>query len=182
MRCGWAKDPLSIDYHDKEWGIPQHDDKKLYEFLVLEGAQAGLSWATILKRRKGYKMAFANFDPKKVANFSQDDVEQLMQNSSIIRNRLKITSAINNAKQFLSVQKEFGSFDRYVWSFVDYVPVKNSFKGLEELPATSKISDLLSADLKRRGFSFVGSTICYSFMQAVGMVNDHLVSCEWKNQ
>lgn len=176
-RCIWAKDDLNIEYHDNEWGISQHDDAKLFEFLVLEGAQAGLSWSTILKRREGYRKAFSNFDPLKVSKYTPKHVEKLLDTKEIIRNRLKINSAINNAKHFLKIQKEFGSFDKYVWSFVNNKPIINNFKKLSDLPASTTISEKLSKDLRNRGFNFVGPTICYAFMQAVGMVNDHTVDC-----
>ena len=176
-RCEWPKDDLMIEYHDKDWGTPVHDEKKLFEMLILEGAQAGLSWSTILKRRKTYRKAFSNFDPCKVSKFSQKDVARLLKDEGIIRNKLKITSAINNANQFLKIQKEFGSFDKYVWSFVDGKPIVNKFKRLSDIPASTQVSDKLSKDLKKRGFSFVGSTICYAFMQSVGMVNDHTTKC-----
>ena len=176
-RCIWAKDDLNIEYHDNEWGIPQHDDTKLFEFLILEGAQAGLSWSTILKRRAGYRKAFSNFDPIKVSKYTSKHVEKLLDNQEIIRNRLKINSAINNAKYFLKIQKEFGSFDKYVWSFVNHKPIINNFKKLSDLPASTSISEKMSKDLKNHGFNFVGPTICYAFMQAVGMVNDHTADC-----
>jgi len=176
-RCEWAKEEPNISYHDNEWGRPVHDDKKLFEFLILEGAQAGLSWTTILKRRDGYRNAFANFDPKKVAKFDDKKISKLLLDESIIRNRLKITSAVNNAKQFLKIQKEFGSFDKYVWSFINHKPIKNKFKKLSDLPASTPISEKLSKDLKQRGFTFVGPTICYAMMQAIGMVNDHTSNC-----
>lgn len=177
-RCGWCeKDPIYIEYHDKEWGVPVHNDKKLFEFLILEGAQAGLSWLTILKRREEYRKAFADFEVEKVACFSRQKVESLLLNSGIIRNRLKVESAITNAQAFLKIQNEFGSFDKYSWQFVDGKTIVNSWKSLKEVPPTSKESDAFSKDLKRRGFKFVGSTIVYAHMQAVGMVNDHLVSC-----
>ena len=176
-RCEWAKDEPNITYHDKEWGKPQHNDQKLFEFLVLEGAQAGLSWTTILKRRDGYGKAFSNFDALKVSKYTQKRVEKLLKDESIIRNKLKINSAINNAKQFLKVQEEFGSFDKYLWEFVKNKPIKNKFKKLSDLPATTEISEKLSQDLKKRGFNFVGPTICYALMQAVGMVNDHTSNC-----
>jgi len=176
-RCQWAKDEPNTTYHDEEWGIPQHDDQKLFEFLILEGAQAGLSWTTILKRRTGYRKAFSNFDAKKVSKYTQKHVEKLLQNESIIRNSLKVNSAINNAKQFLKVQKEFGTFDNYLWGFVNYTPIKNKFKNQSQLPVSTKISEKLSKDLKKRGFNFVGPTICYALMQAVGMVNDHTSEC-----
>ena len=176
-RCQWAKDEPNTTYHDEEWGKPQHDDQKLFEFLVLEGAQAGLSWTTILNRRDGYRKAFSNFDPKKVSKFTQKKVEKLLQDESIIRNKLKINSAIKNAKLFLKIQDEFGSFDKYLWGFVNHKPIKNKFKTFSELPATSDISEKLSKDLKKRGFTFVGPTICYALMQAIGMVNDHTSEC-----
>lgn len=177
VRCVWAKDDLNIKYHDNEWGIPQHDDLKLFEFLVLEGAQAGLSWSTILKRREGYEKAFSNFDPLKVSKYTTKHVKKLLVNQEIIRNRLKINSAINNAKQFLKIQEEFGSFDKYVWSFVNHKPIINNFKKLSDIPVSTPISEKMSKDLMNHGFTFVGPTICYAFMQAVGMVNDHTVNC-----
>ena len=176
-RCEWAKDEPNITYHDKEWGRPQHNDQKLFEFLILEGAQAGLSWATILKRRAGYRKAFSDFDVLTVSKYTQKRVEKLLKDESIIRNKLKINSAINNAKQFLKIQKEFGSFDYYLWGFVNHKPIKNKFKKLSDLPASTEISEKLSQDLKKRGFNFVGPTICYALMQAIGMVNDHTVGC-----
>ena len=176
-RCEWAKDEPNITYHDKEWGKPQHNDQKLFEFLILEGAQAGLSWTTILKRRDGYRKAFSDFDALKVSKYTQKRVEKLLKDESIIRNKLKINSAINNAKQFLKVQEEFGSFDKYLWGFVKNKPIKNKFKKLSDLPATTGISEKLSQDLKKRGFTFVGPTICYALMQATGMVNDHTSDC-----
>ena len=179
-RCIWAKDDLNIKYHDNEWGIPQHDDAKLFEFLILEGAQAGLSWSTILKRREGYRKAFSNFDPIKVPKYTSKHVEKLLDNQEIIRNRLKINSAINNAKHFLKIQKEFDSFDKYVWSFVNHKPIINNFKKLSDLPASTSISEKMSKDLRNRGFNFVGPTICYAFMQAIGMVNDHTADCFMK--
>ncbi len=176
-RCEWAKDEPNITYHDKEWGKPQHNDQKLFEFLILEGAQAGLSWTTILKRRDGYRAAFSDFDPLKVSKYTQKRVEKLLKDESIIRNKLKINSAINNAKLFLKIQEEFGSFDKYLWRFVGNKPIKNKFKKLSDLPATTEISEKLSQDLKKRGFNFVGPTICYALMQATGMVNDHTSNC-----
>ena len=176
-RCEWAKTEPNITYHDKEWGRPQHDDQKLFEFLVLEGAQAGLSWTTILKRRDGYRKAFSDFNAQKVSMYSKKQVEKLLSDESIIRNKLKINSAINNAKQFLKIQKEFGSFDDYLWRFVKHKPIKNKFNKLSDLPASTKISEELSKDLKKRGFTFVGPTICYALMQAIGMVNDHTSEC-----
>jgi DNA-3-methyladenine glycosylase I len=175
LRCHWAKSDLSVAYHDREWGVPVHDDRTLFEFLILEGAQAGLSWETILRKRENYRRAFDNFDPAKIAKYEQRRVAKLLGNEGIIRNRLKITAAIQNAKSFLAVQKEFGSFDRYVWQFVNGKPLKR--KRGAAVPVHTPDSDALSRDLLRRGFKFVGSTICYSFMQAVGMVNDHDVTC-----
>ena len=165
------------DYHDKEWGVPVHDDKKLFEFLILEGAQAGLSWSTILKKRAGYKKAFANFDPKKVARFTKRDVTRLMNDAEIVRNRLKIESAITNSQHFLEVQKEFGSFDAYIWKFVGGKPVQNKWKRMKDVPAVTPLAETISKDLKKRGFRFVGPTIIYAHMQATGMVNDHTVDC-----
>ena len=176
-RCQWAQDPQLHEYHDTEWGVPLHDDRKHFEFLVLEGAQAGLSWATILKRRAGYREAFAEFNPEKVARFSEADFERLLQNTEIIRNKLKIRSTINNAQRFLEVQKEFGSFDTYIWRFVGNKTIINRWEQMSQIPAVSQESELLSKDLKTRGFTFVGPTIIYAHMQAVGMVNDHVVSC-----
>ncbi len=176
-RCEWAQNEPNLSYHDTEWGVPQHDDQKLFEFLILEGAQAGLSWTTILNRRNGYRTAFCNFDVNAVSKFNQKDIKKLLNDDSIIRNKLKINSAINNAKQFIKIQKQFGTFDRYVWSFVNNEPIKNKFKKHSDLPAYTELSENLSMDLKKRGFTFVGPTICYAFMQAVGMVNDHTVNC-----
>lgn len=176
-RCWGDTDPLLRDYHDKEWGVPLHDDRRLFEFLVLEGMQAGLSWMTILRKRENFRRAFAGFDPERVARFTDRDVRRLLSDAGIIRNRLKIEAAIHNARCFLEIRREFGSFDRYIWSFVDGRPKKNRFRRLADLPARTPLSDVLSADLKKRGFKFVGSTIVYAHMQATGMVNDHLVSC-----
>jgi DNA-3-methyladenine glycosylase I len=176
-RCAWAKNDLAIEYHDNEWGVPVHDDQRLFEFLILEGAQAGLSWDTILRKRDNYRAAFAGFDPAKVARFSEAKCAKLMQNEGIIRNRLKIASVVSNAKAFVGVQKEFGSFDPYIWSFVDSKPIINRTKSLADIVAKTEISDAISKDLKKRGFNFVGSTIMYAFMQATGMVNDHLIDC-----
>ena len=178
-RCAWvpAGDPLYVAYHDEEWGVPSHDDRRLFELLVLEGAQAGLSWATILRKREGYRSAFAGFDPPQVARFGAGDVERLLGDAGIVRNRLKIESATTNARAFLAVQKEFGSFDRYVWGFVGGAPIQNRRTGLRDIPASTPESDALSKDLKKRGFRFVGTTIIYAFMQAVGMVNDHVITC-----
>src|ERR1035437_968440 len=178
-RCPWpSNDPIMIEYHDKEWGKPLHDDKKLFEFLVLESFQAGLSWRTVLHTRENFRKAFANFDAKKVSKFDKKKFNSLMLDAGIIRNRLKIEAAINNAKCFLQLQKEFGSFDKYVWGFVDHKTIVNKPKSLKDLPAKTKISDAMSNDMGKRGFKFRGSTICYAFMQAVGMVDDHLTGCE----
>jgi DNA-3-methyladenine glycosylase I len=178
-RCGWAdgSSPLSLAYHDEEWGAPSHDDIHLFEMVTLEGAQAGLSWSTILNKREGYRKAFRGFDPARVARFTKRDVERLLRDAGIVRNRAKIEATIANAKAFLAIQREFGSFDAYVWRFVGGAPRKNRFEWWRDLPAMTEQSDAMSKDLKRRGFKFVGSTICYAFMQAVGMVNDHEVAC-----
>ena len=177
-RCEWAgSDPLYVEYHDKEWGVPVHDDYRIFEMLVLEGAQAGLSWLTVLTKRENYRKAFDNFDPRKVAKYDSEKFRKLLATEGIIRNKLKISSAIKNARAFLKVQKEFGSFDAYIWQFVGGKPIRNSWKSLSELPAQSAESEAMSKDLKRRGFSFVGPTICYAHMQATGMVNDHVVTC-----
>jgi DNA-3-methyladenine glycosylase I len=178
VRCAWAgTDPLMIDYHDREWGVPVHDDRRLFEFLILEGAQAGLSWNTILKKREAYREAFDGFNPNVVARYSAAKLQRLMADEGIVRNRLKIAAAVQNARAFLDIQKEFGSFDAYLWPFVGGRPVVNSPSAMRDVPARTDISDRLSKDLKRRGFNFVGSTICYAFMQAVGMVNDHVTTC-----
>lgn len=177
QRCGWARDEPSIVYHDAEWGVPLHDDRALFEFLILEGAQAGLSWITILKKRAAYRAAFENFDPRKVATYDERKIAALLADQGIVRNRLKIQSAVQNARLFLAVQTEFGSFDAYVWQFVGWRPVQNRWRSMDQLPARSSQSDAMSKDLSKRGFKFVGSTICYAFMQATGMVNDHLISC-----
>jgi DNA-3-methyladenine glycosylase I len=176
-RCGWAKDELSIRYHDEEWGVPVHDDRRWFEFLILEGAQAGLSWDTILRKRENYRRAFADFDPVAVARFGDAKIAELLGDAGIVRNRLKVTSAIQNARKFLEIQEELGSFDKYIWPFVGGRPVQNTWQSLADIPARTEISDALSKDLKRRGFTFVGSTICYALMQATGLVNDHLVEC-----
>lgn len=177
-RCPWpSDDPLMIEYHDREWGVPLHDDGRIFEFLVLEGMQAGLSWRTVLHKRENFRRAFRGFDPRKVARFTARDIRRLLGDAGIIRNRAKIGATIGNARAFLEVQREFGSFDRYVWRFVGGKPIRNGFRGLRQLPARSKESDAMSEDLRRRGFRFVGSTICYAHMQATGMVNDHLVDC-----
>jgi len=178
QRCGWpGEDELMINYHDEEWGIPVHDDKKLFEFIVLESSQAGLSWRTILHKRENYRKAFHDFDFEKIAKYTGKDVERLMNNSGIIRNRLKITSTINNAQQFIKIRKEFVTFDKYIWNFVNNTPIVNKFKTLKELPAKTALSDKISNDLKNRGFKFMGSTIGYAHMQATGMVNDHVNNC-----
>ena len=176
-RCTWPKNELAIRYHDEEWGVPLHDDAKLFEFLILEGAQAGLSWDTILRKRENYRKAFDGFDVNKVARYTEKKIERLLEDQGVVRNRLKITSAVSNANEFLKVQKEFGSFDKYIWSFVDGKPIVNRWKQSSQIPATSEFSDTISRYMKKRGFKFVGSTIIYAHMQATGMVNDHLVSC-----
>ena len=177
-RCGWAtNDPLYIEYHDKEWGVPVHDDKVLFEFLILEGFQAGLSWITILKKRPYFRKAFDNFNIKKIALYDINKIEELMNNSRIVRNRLKINAAVINAKAFLAVKKEFGSFDSYIWQFTGGKTLQRTLQNLKQIPVTTAESDIMSKDLKKRGFKFVGSTICYSFMQAVGIVNDHITGC-----
>ena len=177
-RCGWCgEDALYVAYHDKEWGVPVHDDRRLFEFLILEGAQAGLSWITILRKCENYRQAFAGFDAGKVARFGTRDVARLLADPGIVRNRLKVGAAISNAQRFLDVQEAFGSFDAYIWRFVDGRPIINRWKSLKQVPASTQASDALSRDLKQRGFKFVGSTICYAHMQATGMVNDHLVGC-----
>lgn len=178
-RCGWVENtfPEYIKYHDEEWGVPVHDDRTHFEFLILEGAQAGLSWSTILKRREGYRNAFANFDPEKIAQFDEAKIQQLLEDEGIIRNKLKVRSAVTNAQLFLDIQEEFGSFDNYIWEFVGGEPIVNHWKSMKEAPATTKESDALSKDLKKRGFKFVGSTIMYAHMQACGLVMDHTVDC-----
>jgi DNA-3-methyladenine glycosylase I len=177
-RCEWSgSDALYIEYHDREWGVPLHDDRRLFEMLILEGAQAGLSWITILKKREAFREAFDSFDPSRVARFDGRKVRELLSNPGIIRNRLKIQSAVQNARAFLEIREEFGTFDRYSWQFVGNSPIHNRWKKLQEIPARTQESDALSRDLKKRGFKFVGSTICYAFMQAVGMVNDHVIDC-----
>ena len=177
IRCGWATTPLGIAYHDREWGVPAHDDVVLFEFITLEGAQAGLSWETILNKREAYRKAFAGFDPAKVARFTPARVEKLLQNPGIVRNRLKIEGTVRNARAFLEVQREFGSFDKYVWGFVGGTPRVNRWRSMKDVPSRTDESDALSRDLKKRGFTFVGTTICYAFMQAVGMVDDHAPDC-----
>lgn len=177
-RCGWpGKDENMIKYHDEVWGKPVHDDRTLFEFLILEGAQAGLSWSTILNRQNTYRKAFDNFNAKKISRYVQKDINRLLSDPGIIRNRLKVNAAIINAQKFLRIQKEYGSFDKYIWGFVGHKTIKNKFKTWKNIPATTRESDAMSADLKKRGFKFVGSTICYAFMQAIGMVNDHEISC-----
>ena len=178
MRCGWARNELAIRYHDEEWGVPVHDDRLWFEFITLEGAQAGLSWDTILRKREAYRSAFKQFDPARVAKFGDRDVSRLLADAGIVRNRLKINSTIGNAKAFIAVQKEFGSFDEYVWRFVGGRPRINKWRALKQVPARTDESDAMSKDLLGHGFKFVGSTICYAMMQATGMVNDHLVDCE----
>lgn len=177
-RCGWVnEDPLYIEYHDNEWGVPVYDDRLLFEYINLEGAQAGLSWYTILKKRENYRKAFDNFDPEKIITYDQKKIDELLLNAGIVRNKLKVNAVVTNAKAYFKVVDEFGSFSSYIWSFVEGKPIQNHFASLSEVPATTEISDKLSKDLKKRGFKFVGSTICYAFMQAVGMVNDHIQSC-----
>lgn len=177
-RCSWCgDDPLYTKYHDEEWGVPVHDERKHFEFLVLESAQAGLSWITILRKRENYRIAYDNFDPAKVANYSEDKINELLQNNGIVRNRRKIEASINNAKMFLNIQKEFGSFDNYIWKFVNYRPVINSLESISDVPATSALSDEVSKDLKKRGFKFLGSIIIYSHLQATGIINDHIMNC-----
>ncbi|WP_449443307.1 DNA-3-methyladenine glycosylase I [Ureibacillus acetophenoni] len=177
-RCDWVtKEPLYIEYHDKEWGVPVFDDRQLFEMICLEGAQAGLSWWTILQKRENYRQAFDNFEAEKIVQYSDEKIQELLQNPGIVRNRLKVQSVISNAKAFLKIQDEYGSFSNYIWKFVDHKPIVNEWKTIKEVPATTEISDKMSKQLKKDGFKFVGSTICYSFMQAVGMVNDHTVEC-----
>jgi len=181
IRCSWASNPLSVCYHDEEWGVPAHDDRTLFEFLILEGAQAGLSWDTILQKREHYRAAFDGFNPAKIARYDRRKTQALLRDPGIVRNRLKIASAVKNAQAFLRVQEEFGSFDRYVWQFVGGKPKQNSRRLRGQIPARTPESDAMSEDLKKHGFNFVGSTICYAFMQAVGMVNDHLTECfRWR--
>ena len=177
VRCDWARDPLSIEYHDCEWGVPHHDDRALFELLILEGAQAGLSWSTILRKRENYRAAFDGFDPRKVSRYGERKVAALLTDAGIIRNRLKINAAIANAQAFLAVQKEFGSFDRFIWELAGGRPRRNRWRSMAQVPAKTEVSDDMSRALTKRGFRFVGSTICYAFMQATGMVNDHLVDC-----
>jgi DNA-3-methyladenine glycosylase I len=177
-RCAWpGNDPLYCAYHDEEWGVPLHDDRALFEFLILEGAQAGLSWITILRKRENYRAAFDNFDPARIARYGADKIESLLQDPGIVRNRLKVEAAVNNARKFLDVQEKYGSFDAFIWQFVGGKPRQNRWRGLAEIPASTPESDAMSKELKRRGFKFAGSTICYAHMQATGMVNDHTVDC-----
>jgi len=179
IRCDWSSlgDPLYRDYHDREWGVPVHDDRKIFEYLILEGFQAGLSWYTVLKKRDNFRKAFDGFDPKAVSGYDSSKIRDILSDPGLFRNRLKVESAVNNAKAFLRVQREFGSFDRYIWGFVGYKPIVNKWKSATEIPSTSPVSDRLSRDLVSRGFRFVGPTICYAHMQATGMVNDHVISC-----
>lgn len=177
IRCDWAQHENMIKYHDTEWGVPTHDDKKLFEFLILEGAQAGLSWSTILNRREGYRRAYSNFNVNKVAKYTDADIQRLLQDPGIIRNKAKILASITNAQRFIEVQKEFGSFDTYIWGFINNKPIKNTNKTMADYPAQTPLSEKISLDMKKRGFKFVGPTIIYAHMQATGMVNDHLVSC-----
>jgi DNA-3-methyladenine glycosylase I len=181
-RCSWATTESMIVYHDKEWGVPVHDDRLLFEFLILEGAQAGLSWSTILNKRENYRKAFDNFDAEKIAKYDARKIKKLLADPGIVRNRLKVAAAVQNAKAFLEVQKEFGDFNSYIWSFVKNQPVRNKFKSMKQVPARTAESDAMSKDLLKRGFKFAGTTICYAFMQAVGMVNDHIVDCFRHNQ
>ncbi len=177
-RCDWCgNDPLYVRYHDKEWGVPVHSDRKLFEFLILEGAQAGLSWITILRKRPAYREAFDQFDFNKIANYNERKIQSLLKNSGIVRNRLKIRGTITNARAFLLVREEFGTFNKYIWQFVVGQPIQNKYKSIKEIPGKTEISDNMAKDLKKRGFTFIGSTICYAFMQAIGMVNDHMVGC-----
>jgi DNA-3-methyladenine glycosylase I len=179
QRCQWCAggNDLYVEYHDREWGVPLHDDRALFEFLVLEGAQAGLSWSTILNKREGYRQAFAGFDPQQVARFGDKRIEKLLQDPGIVRNRLKVASAVSNARAFLAIQQAFGSFDAYIWRFVDGKPLQNAWKSMKQVPASTPLSDAISKDLKQRGFKFVGTTIVYAHMQATGMVNDHTTDC-----
>ena len=178
VRCSWVgNDPLSVAYHDEEWGLPVHDDRELFEFIILEGAQAGLSWMTILKKRANYRRAFDHFEPSLIAKYDEDKIALLMEDAGIVRNRRKIAAAVQNANAFLAVQEQFGSFDKYIWGFVNGQPVKNTWRDTSEIPGQTETSQVMSSDLRQRGFNFVGPTICYAFMQAVGMVNDHTVDC-----
>lgn len=177
LRCDWAKHPLEVEYHDNEWGVPVHDDRLLFEYLLLDAFQAGLSWLTILKKRENFRKAFDNFDYEKIAHYNQKKINALLQDEGIIRNKLKINAAIKNARAFVKIQEAFGSFDAYIWGFVDGKTIKNSWERMDDVPAKTSISDKMSKDLKKRGFTFVGSTICYAFMQAAGLINDHLTGC-----
>lgn len=178
QRCPWCLvDPIYIKYHDEEWGVPVHDDRKHFEFLILESFQAGLSWITILKKRENFRRAYSDFDPHMVSQYDEEKIIELLKNEGIVRNRKKIEASIHNAKKFIEIQKQFGSFDEYIWRFVNYKPIINSWEKIEDIPSRTELSDVISEDLKRRGFAFIGSTIVYSYMQAVGLVNDHLVSC-----
>ena len=180
-RCEWCgEDPLYVKYHDEEWGVPVHDDRTLFEFLVLEGAQAGLSWITILRKREGYRKAYDDFDVQKVASYDESKIEELLINPDIVRNKLKVRSSVNNAKLFMEIQKEFGSFDSYIWSFTDGKQIINSWEDISQVPVTSALSDAVSRDLKKRGFKFTGSTIIYSYLQAVGIINDHTIWCSFR--
>ncbi|MGF6906917.1 DNA-3-methyladenine glycosylase I [Fusobacterium sp. PH5-44] len=179
-RCDWAKGELDIIYHDNEWGKPQHDDAKLFEMLILEGMQAGLSWSTILAKRENMRKAFDNFDPIKISKYDENKIESLMNDAGIIRNRLKLNSIVKNAIAYLAIKKEYGTFDKYIWSFVSGKPIINKFDDISQVPATSEVSDIMSKELKKKGFKFVGSTICYAFMQATGMVNDHMTWCNYR--
>lgn len=180
-RCEWCgEDPLYVKYHDKEWGVPVHDDRTLFEFLVLEGAQAGLSWITILRKREGYRRAYDDFDVQKVAFYDESKIEELILNPDIVRNKLKVRSSVNNARLFIEIQKEFGSFDRYIWSFTDGKQIINRWEDISQVPVTSELSDAVSRDLKKRGFKFTGSTIIYSYLQAVGIINDHTIWCSFR--
>ena len=177
-RCEWGtSNELMIKYHDEEWGVPLHDDQKLFEFFTLEGFQAGLSWQIVLNKREAFRLAFDGFNPEIIANYKQEKLDELVQNKSIIRNKMKIAACVNNAQRFLEIQKEFGSFDKYIWGFVNYKPIQNAFKAMAEMPSNTELSDKISTELKKRGFKFVGSTVIYAHMQATGMVNDHLVGC-----
>jgi DNA-3-methyladenine glycosylase I len=183
QRCGWCgDDPLYVDYHDREWGMPSHDDRHLFEMLILEGAQAGLAWITILRKRENYRRAFDQFDPEKIARYDAARIDSLIQDAGIVRNRAKIEAAVINARATLAIQKEYGSLDAYLWQFVGGRPIQNTWRGLGEIPASTPHSDAMSKELKKRGFKFVGTTICYAFMQAVGMVNDHVAGCPWRKQ
>lgn len=181
-RCDWAKSKLEVEYHDNEWGVPLHDDRKIFELLILEGMQAGLSWTTVLKKREDMRILFSDFDPYRISKYDSDYINQLMKDERIIRNRLKLNSMVINAQKFIEVVEEFGSFNKYIWSFVNHKPIINRYETMEEVPSKNSISDFMSKELRKRGFKFVGSTICYAFMQAIGMVNDHLVCCYRYNE